>query len=224
MKSDYGQRNNILTNQGNTGLSIGIVHFFNFSYNAKKNAFFNEHFKIRTELSFNKIEFSHFGKWVENRSSLASQQLLAMKGKTSLINLGMQLEFSPFKKICDYERNEGSFSPYLSLGLQYSFYNTKNYSTLGELGTPETTLNKYLSPSDGRPNGFSNENNLVWSLIYGFGTHYKLTRMSDLMVETRFQFFNSDWIDGLNPNKQTYTENKYNDMQVWLSFGYIYYL
>lgn len=44
------------------------------------------------------------------------------------------------------------------------------------------------------------------------------------MFETRFQMYNSDWIDGLNPNKDLYKENKYNDWQVWFNFGYIYYL
>jgi hypothetical protein len=44
------------------------------------------------------------------------------------------------------------------------------------------------------------------------------------MVEARFQYFGSDWVDGLNPNKEIYTENKYNDWQVWLTFGYIFYL
>jgi hypothetical protein len=48
--------------------------------------------------------------------------------------------------------------------------------------------------------------------------------MSDLLVDMRFQYFSSDWVDGLNPNKQVYTENKANDWMVWFNVGYIHYL
>jgi hypothetical protein len=48
--------------------------------------------------------------------------------------------------------------------------------------------------------------------------------MSDLMFDIRYQGFNSDWVDGLNPNKKIYKENKSNDSQVWFNLGYIMYL
>ena len=70
-----------------------------------------------------------------------------------------------------------------------SYYNTKVKSSLGPLGTSATTFPKYLTPSDGRPYGFSSENGLVLSATAGVGVHYKLTKMSDLMFEVRFQGF-----------------------------------
>jgi hypothetical protein len=224
MKSDYGQRNNDSSSYGNTGFSVGLVHYLNFSFNSMSKAYFNEHFKVRSELSFNQTKLNHFGKWAENGNTLGKQQLRAMESNSSILNLGEQLEYFPFSKIHDFEYNIGGLSPYISLGLQYNFYNVKSSSTLGELGTIETTFPKYLVPSDGHSYGFSTENNATWSIVSGVGTRYKLTELSDLMIDARLQYFNSDWVDGLNPNKEIFTENKYNDWQIWLTFGYIYYL
>jgi hypothetical protein len=224
-QSDYGQRNNFDTNIGNTGFGVGIVHFINFSANNNRESFFTEHFKVRSELSFNKTNLEHFGYWVEREKfKNLVQHLRAMHGSSTLVNLGAQLEYSPFMKIHDFENTIGGFSPYVSVGFQVSYYNTKVDSRLGTLGLPENTFPKYLTPSDGRPYGFSSESGVVASITAGVGVHYKLTTMSDLMFEARYQGFSSDWVDGLNPNKDLYKENKSNDSQVWFNVGYIYYL
>ena len=39
-QSDYGERNNMDTNVGNTGFGVGVVHFINFSSNNKRESFF----------------------------------------------------------------------------------------------------------------------------------------------------------------------------------------
>lgn len=225
-QSDYGQRNNFNTNVGNTGFGIGIVHFINFSSNSNRQSFFSEHFKVRSELSFNKTKLEHFGQWVEieKKKAAAVQYLSSMHGNSTIVNLGTQLEYSPFMKIHDYENTIGSFSPYISLGIQVSYYTAKASSRLGDLGFPETTYPKYLIPSDGRPHGYSNESGTVLSIVTGVGVHYKLNDLSDLMFDIRYQGFNSDWVDGLNPNKNIYKENTSNDSQVWFNVGYIYYL
>ena len=56
------------------------------------------------------------------------------------------------------------------------------------------------------------------------GLRYRLGTLSDLVLDLRYQYFSSDWVDGLNPNKDKYTENKSNDSLLWLSVGYIYYV
>ena len=223
-QSDYGERHDIETNTGNTGFGIGLVHYLNFSTNANYDRYFNEHFKVRSELSYSSTSFRHFGKWVDqSNNSIGKEQLRGMRGASNLVNLGIQGEFHLIK-IHDFENSIGTFSPYASLGLLCSFYSTEATSTLGPLGTSMTTIPKYLTPSDGRPHGFSNESKTVLSVIAGFGSRYKLTTMSDLIVDMRFQYFTSDWVDGLNPNKQIYKENKANDWMVWFNIGYIHYL
>jgi hypothetical protein len=44
------------------------------------------------------------------------------------------------------------------------------------------------------------------------------------MLDLRGQYYFSDWVDGLNPDHNKYTENRYNDWLVWLNVGYILYI
>ncbi|TRX37996.1 glutamate dehydrogenase [Flavobacterium sp. ZT3R18] len=221
-RSDYGQRGDVTTNLNNMSFGIAIVDYMNFSYNDNSNRFFNEHFKVRSELSYSKTNLQHYGVWTKG-TSVGSKQLQAMRGSTMLINLGTQLEYYPFD-IHDFENTIGSFAPYISLGMQITSYTTTATSTMGELGNPITTFSKYLAPSEGRSYGYSNESKAVTSQVLNLGTRYKLNRMSDLVFDIRAQYFNSDWVDGLNPNKDLYKENKSNDWLTFIGAGYIIYL
>ena len=49
----------------------------------------------------------------------------------------------------------------------------------------------------------------VASVTGAIGTRYKLSDYHSLFAEVRAQYFFSDWVDGLNPNKDIYKENKY---------------
>lgn len=227
-QSDYGQRHDFSTNAGNTGIGIGIIHFLNFTYNSNydytSKTYFNNHFKVRSELSYNKTKLKHFGKYVApEKTSVGANQLRAMTGSTSITNLGMQLEFFP-KNIRDYTTTIGAFAPFLSIGGQFSYYSTEASSTLGVLGDPAITYPKYLTPTDGRPYGFSTESKGVFSIVSSIGSRYKLNDSSDLMLDLRAQYFFSNWVDGLNPNPTIYKENKANDWLIWFNVGYIYYL
>jgi hypothetical protein len=228
-QSDYGERYDLTTNAGNTGYGIGIIHYLNFSYTAEcdcytPETYFNDHFKLRSELSYNKTELEHFGEWVApSHTSFGADQLRAMRGSAAVTNIGMQLEYFPFS-IRDFTSTIESWGPFISLGAQFSFYNAKASSTMGPLGTPLTTFPKYITPSDGRSNGFSTETGSVWSVVSSVGTRYKLAPLSDLMVDLRLQYYFSDWVDGINQNKDLYKENKANDWLVWFNVGYIYYL
>lgn len=223
-QSDYGERHDFSTNMGNTGYGIGIIHYLNFSYKADcscytPETYFNDHFKLRSELSFNKTYLKHFGEWVDpSRTSTFNDQLRAMRGSTQVTNLGMQLEYFPLS-IREFSSTIGGWAPFISLGGQFSFYDPAAWSTIGngQMNTPATTPIKYF-------NATQNESGSVWSVVGSVGTRYKLDRMSDLMVDFRMQYFFSNWVDGLNPNPSLYPENKANDWLVWLNVGYIYYL
>ena len=223
-QSDYGERHDFSTNMGNTGYGIGIIHYLNFSYKAEcscytPETYFNDHFKLRSELSFNKTYLRHFGEWVDpSRTSLFNDQLRAMRGSTQVTNLGMQLEYFPLS-IRDFTATIGGWAPFVSLGGQFSFYDPEAWSTIGDgqLNTPATTPIKYF-------NATQNEGGSVWSIVSSVGTRYKLAPLSDLMVDLRLQYYFSNWVDGLNPNPSLYPENKANDWLVWLNVGYIYYL
>ncbi|HEX8268685.1 MAG TPA: glutamate dehydrogenase [Flavobacterium sp.] len=222
-QSDYGERHDFKTNTGNSGYGIGIIHYMNFSYKAECNCytpetFFNDHFKLRSELSYSKSKLQHLGQWTESPSAF-SQQLKAMRGTTAVTNVGMQLEFFPLS-IRDFSATIGSFAPFVSLGGQFSYYDPEAHSTLGDglLGQdPSITPVKYFD-------AFDHEGGTTWSVVSSVGTRYKLTELSDLMVDFRLQYYFSNWVDGLSPNPERYPENKANDWLVWFNFGYIYYL
>lgn len=230
-QSDYGERKDFETNAGNTGFGIGLVHYLNFSYRADCNCYapetyFNDHFKLRSELSFNKTNFNHFGKEVTDekvKKNIESKKLAAMSGSSAVTNIGVQIEFYPLS-IRDFAASTGSFAPFVSFGGQFSFYTPTAKSSLGKLGSPLTTFPKYLTPSEGEPYGFTNEAGSTFSVVTSVGTRYKLTPLSDLILDLRWQYYFSNWVDGLNPNPNIYTENKSNDWNIWLNFGYIYYL
>lgn len=221
-QSDYGERRDFNTNAGNTGYGIGLIHYLNFSYKAECNCytpetFFNDHFKLRNELSYNKTQFRHFGEWVEgDRKKLFNRQLRAMRGSTAVTNIGTQLEYFPLS-IRDFTSSIGKLAPFVSLGGQFSFYDPSASSVLGKLDTPATTPVKYY-------NATQNSGGSVWSVVGSIGTRYKLAPLSDLMVDLRWQYYFSNWVDGLNPNPEIYTENKANDWLVWFNVGYIYYI
>lgn len=223
-QSDYGERHDFSTNAGNTGYGIGLVHYLNFSYKADcscytPETYFNDHFKLRSELSFNKTNLKHYGQWVDpSKTSVSAEQLRAMRGSTEVTNIGMQLEFFPYS-IRDFSATVGSFAPFISLGGQFSFYSPKAYSELGPgLGQLTTvTPTKYLGAIDTRSSS-------TWSVVSSIGTRYKLSPLSDLIVDVRWQYYFSNWVDGLSPDPRLYPENRSNDWNLWFNFGYIYYL
>ncbi len=223
-QSDYGERHDFSTNAGNTGYGIGLIHYLNFSFKAECNCYtpetyFNDHFKLRSELSYNKTDLQHFGEWVDpKRTSLTANQLRAMRGSTAVTNVGMQLEYFPYS-IRDFSAHIGGFAPFISLGGQFSFYKPTSFSSLGPgLGSlPTVTPIKYID-------AFDTKGGTVWSVVASLGTRYKLTVLSDLMLDLRLQYYFSNWVDGLNPNPAIYLENRANDWNVWLNFGYIYYI
>lgn len=223
-QSDYGERYDLSTNLGNTGYGIGLIHYLNFSYTTECNCYtpetyFNDHFKLRSELSYNKTDLQHFGKWVDpDRTSLTAQQLRAMRGSTAVTNVGMQLEFFPYS-IRDFTATIGSWAPFISLGGQFSYYSPTAYSELGpglsQLST--VTPDKYIG-------AFDTNSGTTWSVVSSLGARYKLAPLSDLMIDLRWQYYFSNWVDGLSPDPRIYTENRANDWNVWLNVGYIYYL
>ncbi len=227
LQSDYGERKDFDTNKGNTGLGIGLVHYINFAYRADcncytKDTYFNDHFKLRNEISWSKTKLNHFGEWVEpSRTSLAADALRGTEGVASILNLGSQLEFFPFS-IRDFVAGGYTFAPFISLGAHYNSFSpsyTKNEDALAMealvAGSPSGQSNIFKKES------YLQEPLSSWSIIWSVGTRYKLTPLSDLMLDLRWTYYWSDWADGLNHNGPA---DKNYDWNVWLNFGYVYYL
>lgn len=221
-QSDFGVRHDFETNAGNTGFGIGIVHYINFAYRADCNCYstdtyFNDHFKLRSEISWNWTKLNHFGKWVdESRTSENAERLRRHSGEANNFDIGMQLEYFP-KSIRAFQAFSYSFAPFISLGAHYTAYTPKAYTTYGD-GNINNASNFHLA---WEPGSINPENGTTWSVVGSIGTRYKLTALSDLMIDLRWQYYFNNWIDGLNHQLDS---NKANDWLVWLNFGYIYYL
>ncbi|WP_035479282.1 THC0290_0291 family protein [Gelidibacter mesophilus] len=227
-QSDFGERRDFDTNKGNTGFGIGLVHFMNFEYRSGYTpyTYFNDHFKVRSELSWNKTKLEHFGRWVDpSKTGVNANKLRAHSGETNNYNIGMQLEYFPFS-IKEFSLPSPSFTPFFSFGVQFTAYNPKVYTTYND-GNPNN-LDNFYGPwyrySDGtiRDTDFiTAKNGTTLSLVGGIGGRYKLSYLSDLLIDLRWQHYFSDKVDGLN---HSLPSNKSNDYLLWLNFGYVYYL
>lgn len=227
-QSDFGLRRNLETNAGNTGVALGIVHYINFAYRADCNCYttdtyFNDHFKLRSEIAWNKTKLEHFGKWVDDsRQSEDAERLRTHTGEAQNWDIGMQLEYFP-RSIRAFSAGAYSFAPFGAVGAHFVSFNPSVSTTYGEPGGINNFDNFHSlwgAVSEGEP-FVSDESGSTWSIVASVGTRYKLTILSDLFVELRWQYYFDDFVDGLN---HKWTSNKANDWNLWLNFGYIYYL
>ncbi len=219
--SDYGQRSNIETNMNNVGFGVGLIHYLNFAYRADCNCYtrdtyFNDHFKLRNEISYHKTEFQHYGRWVDpSKTSLIAEQLRGMRGSTSVFDIGSQLEYFPLS-IRDFVAGSYKIAPFVSLGAHWVNFSPDAYTIFEPF-----ELGQSLYPDKYDESSRRTEPGSTWSVVWSLGFRYKLTPMSDLMLDGRWQFYFSNWVDGLNPDVP---ENLANDWIYWLNVGYILYL
>jgi len=231
-KSDFGERFDLETNAGNSGVGIGLVHYINFAYRADCNCYttdnyFNDHFKLRTEISYNTAKLEHIGEYVQPyRTSTNADKLRAHTGTANNLDIGMQIEYFPLS-IRSFQAFGYKFAPFVSFGAHYVSYNPKvstsyangDTTNMSNFYAPWYTSNPNLSPNFPEPIDVTS--GTTWSLVSSIGVRYKLSPLADLMLDLRGQYYFSDWVDGLN---HTLDSNKHNDWLVWLNFGYIYYL
>ncbi len=227
-RSDFGSRDDIQTNLGNSGFGIGIVHYINFSYRADCNCYttdtyFNDHFKLRNEISWNKTNLEHIGKWVDpSRTTPEANQLRAHKGIAENLDIGTQIEFFPLS-IRDFQSFAYRIAPYVSLGIHYTSFTPKVSTTYNNpnplaYGDVLDSTNFY---SGWAPGSVDASPGSTWSVVSSVGIRYKLNKLSDLLLDLRWQYYFNDWVDGLN-HQLSY--NKNDDWLLWLNVGYVYYL
>ncbi len=224
-QSDYGERKDWDTNKGNTGIGIGLIHYINFSYRADCNCYstdtyFNDHFKIRNEISYNRTTLNHFGPEAE-KQSYWGETLRAMKGEANNFNIGTQLEYFPMS-IRDFAAGAYKIAPYGSIGAQFTYFSPDAQSSLpGGITEPSNVFYDFV---DGNNNitGINTDSGTTWSVVASVGARYKLTLLSDLLIDLRWQYYFSNWVDGLSHEEDI--QDKANDWLVWFNVGYVYYL
>ncbi|MEP5256204.1 THC0290_0291 family protein [Winogradskyella rapida] len=219
-QSDFGERYDFETNSGNVGFGIGIVYYMNFEYlrfysYRRRNSYFRDHFKVRAELSYNKTTLNHYGIWAD-KNSASGEKLKAHSGEASNLELGAQLEYYPLSIKRFSRRGGGKWAPFISLGAHFVSYNPSVMTTYGDQNI--NNINNFYPGWE--PGSITEEAGSTWAIVGSLGTRYKLTPLSDLMVDLRIQSYFSDTTDGLDHQLPS---NKTNDWLVWLNFGYIFY-
>lgn len=215
--TDYGERYNLQNNASNSGFGIGLVHYMNFAYRAECNCYsvdryFNDHFKIRTEIDYFKTDLEHFGP-VADKNTVGGKLLRGMHGKTQTFEIGTHLEYYPLS-IRDYSSFSYLFMPFISLGVHFVNYNPEAFSDFGPLSDPNNVFPTFVG-------GIDLDSGSTWTIVGIGGARYKISPVADISIEGRFQYYDVDWIDGLNIDAP---QNKFNDVVFWVNFGFIYYL
>ncbi|WP_424492617.1 THC0290_0291 family protein [Salinimicrobium sp. GXAS 041] len=213
--SDYGERYSLEANSSNIGFGVGIVHYMNFAYSTDCNcyttdSYFNDHFKLRSEIDFHYTELNHFGPVAEKQNE-NGKRLREMQGSTRVFEIGAHLEWYPYS-IRDYTNFAYPIAPFVSFGGSFVSYKPDAYSTLGP-------LEENLFPTF--KGGLDFDRGSTWSAALGVGIRYKLGRSSDLVAIGQWRYYHTDWLDGLNHDNP---QNKAKDIIYWLNVGYIYYI
>jgi hypothetical protein len=179
---------------------------------------------LRNEISWNRTHLEHFGHWVDpSKTSENANQLRGHTGVATNLDIGTQIEFFPLS-IRSFQAFGYRVAPFASLGVHYTSYTPKvrtdyvNPLDPSALGDVTNSSNFY---SDWAPGSVNPNPGSTWSMVASTGIRYKLGTLSDLMLDLRWQYYFSDWIDGLNHQLEY---NKFNDWLVWLNVGYIVYL
>ncbi len=219
-RGDWGERGDTRTNLGNTGAGISVIHHLSFAYDRNFYRYFNRHFKLRNQLNIHYTELNHYGQW-QRGPSFGAEQLRAMSGQTTVIELGTGLDWF-WEELRSYERSVKVFNPYAGAGINLVYYNPSVSTSLpGEIGSVTNTFPTFLPENAGERSRISNESDITLSLNFHAGTRYRLNEIMDLFIEGRWHFYMSDFVDGLDPRG---SQNESNDWMFMLNLGMTFYL
>lgn len=208
-QGDFGERGDLDNTIKNVGFSASLVYFLSFNVNRSS---FAENFKVRFDVTAMAVNLEHYGPSADSDTQFG-KKLRAMHSDVKVASAGVQLEFYPWKTD-DY--SDATWSPYIAGGAQINTYAAEAYSFLGKIGNLNVVPEKYVD-------GFKNSSGTAFSATGSVGVRYKLTDYNYLVLEGQMKYYFSDWIEGMNPDRRTYKENKSNDYSATLNIGYIYY-
>lgn len=218
-RGDYGENEDNETNLNNTGVGFFLMHHLTFTLEGNETKYFNRHFKIRNQIAYHSTKLNHYGQYIDNASGLAFDQLDGMSATVNAFEIGTGLDWF-LKDIAGYDKSSGTFSPYAGFGIGVIISNPENETSLnGELGAdPSVTFGTFLDrPNDIENNPINNTIESALALNFQAGTKFRLNDKSELFLEARWHFYNSDYIEGLAPFGD---QNQNKDWNFMLALGY----
>ena len=217
LRSDYGVRDDNETNFGNQGTAISLSYYYNPAF-LRSDYFFNKYFKYRLNLMYSSVNLQHYGPFVDD------PRLEAMTGSYKNFTISNGLEFYPLKiktqKLYQAGGFFNDFLPFLGVGIGVNFVTPEAVSSLdGGLSNIDNIFPTFISETS--DNGINVEKQTVLSLNLRAGLRYKMNIQSELVLESGWMFFNSDFVDGLSP---VGPQNKSSDWSWGINLGYSYLL
>jgi len=220
-QTDFGQRSDSPSTHKNRGLALGGVVYLNFFNRdpilSGPVGWGQQHFKLKGEISYLQADLEHYGDYAEEETP-DGVKLRNMTGKSSILNVGTVLEYHPFPIPDFIPGPDRKISPYFGLGVMAGFSSPTIEVATGDWQTNPSLLIDAYQPPDGEVDDSSS---IALSLMFSGGLRFKLDDKSALQLDMRWQYFNSDLIDGLNPNPEL-VPNKHDDWLYYLNLGYIY--
>lgn len=243
-QTDFGVRNDFASENAAT-MGFGVMHYLKFfgnQYNWRNgSSFFSEHFMLKTEFVYLKNTNIKHEKEAFAVGSPQRERWDAMRGNIKMYDIGTQLEFYFFNmENYSYYGNQRALNPYISLGLHYSFYDTQVTSLLGSDDWRNYVI--YDNPSNGvydkwylhdvaanDPDSYDgldhkqtifNGKGNTFGVSAGLGLRYKVSDSFNLILDSRYQYFFSDRVDGLDASKDP--GNKNNDTMIYVNLGVVY--
>jgi len=222
LQTDFGERYDF-PSENQATMSFGITHylkFFGSQYNWRSGtSYFSEHFKLKTQfnyLSNSKIE--HEGVYVEQDNQVGNK-LKRMTGSVKVYNIGTNLEYYFFEleDYTSYYRSSGKLNPFIHVGIHYAFFQpdiqVDGVSLKGQEEPYLDLINKW------QVGAIHLEDDSAFAGSAGLGVRYGLDRL-DLVLDTRYQFFFTDRLEGLDaPNDPG---NRDNDTMILVNLGIVY--
>lgn len=219
-QTDYGERGDLKSGvTGNVGFAIGASVYINFfSFDPMRSvspSWGQRHLKLKAEVSYLTARLDHFGERIEEGQQYVNV-FKNMHGTSKVINFGAILEYHPFVIPDFVPGTRRKMSPYFGGGIMAGYSMPTLESDLGNWeSNPSVLVPAYLGDA------IDVDPLLTMSLVASMGVRYKLDDDSAIMLDFRWQYFTSDYIDALNPIKEM-VDNKNNDWLSYLNIGYVY--
>jgi hypothetical protein len=215
IQSDYGERGDIQSGvTGNVGVTIGGVAYMNFfkdaTYWGEKWQWLPAHIKLRGEVAYTKVALEHF----IDGNTPDIEKLKAMHGSSSLLSFGLAGEYH-FNDLINNVAGFGKkVNPFIGLGFMVNMSSPDLESDLGDYEADPSIL-----PTKFQNNAIYLEKTTTPSLLFNVGTRINAGGKGELVLDSRWSYFVSNTIDGLDPQDDS---DKFNDWMSQFSVGYVY--
>lgn len=220
-QTDYGERGDFKSNvSGNVGIAASAAIYIKFFNKdpmlSVAPSWMQKHTKLKIEAAYQTAKLEHFGTHVEGNSTSANK-LKKMHGRSSLLNLGTIFEYHPFALPDFVPGTKRKYSPYIGLGVLANYSMPTITSDSGDWEqNPSVLIEAYQGEE-----ATNVDPELTFSVVFGGGVRYDLANGASLILDYRWQYFNSDYIDGLKPSPEI-VANENNDWLSYINLGYVF--